>query len=86
MTASEIARLIETGIPGARVQVRGDDGRHFEALVVAEAFAGLSPVQQHRLVYQALGERMRDDSVHALSLRTMTPAQWAAAQGADEGA
>jgi acid stress-induced BolA-like protein IbaG/YrbA len=70
----EIKQLIEKGLRGARASVSGD-GQHFEAIVIAEAFAGKSMVQQHQLVYQALGEKMKSE-IHALSLRTYTPAQW----------
>lgn len=78
--AEDIQRLIETGIPGARVRVSGDDGQHFEALVVSKEFVGKSLVQQHQMVYRALGEHMRE-AIHALSLRTMTPDQHAADSG-----
>ncbi len=72
MTAEEIKRLIEAGIPGARVEVRGEDGTHFEAEVSASAFAGLSTVAQHRMVYAALGSRMGQE-IHALALKTRAP-------------
>ncbi len=61
--------MIEAGIPGAAVDVRGEDGTHFEARVVAVAFKGLNMLAQHRLVYAALGEKMGRD-IHALSLKT----------------
>jgi acid stress-induced BolA-like protein IbaG/YrbA len=81
MTRTEdIQRLIEAGIPGAQVRVVGDDGRHFEALVVSKDFVGKSLVQQHQMVYRALGEHMRE-AIHALSLRTLTPDQHAADAG-----
>ena len=54
------------------------DGQHFEALIVSEAFAGLSRVARHQLIYRALGDKMKSD-IHALSMRTLTPAEWAAA-------
>ena len=73
MTASEIKALIEAGLPGATVQVTGDDGRHFEAEVIHAGFAGKMPVAQHRLVYAALGERMGRE-IHALKLTTKAPA------------
>lgn len=63
-------------MPGARAMVRGDDGVHFEAVVVSENFAGKSLVQQHRLVYAALGGRMEREEIHALSLKTYTPDAW----------
>ncbi|HTP98744.1 MAG TPA: BolA family protein, partial [Casimicrobiaceae bacterium] len=63
------------GLPCEHVEVRGD-GTHFEAVIVSKAFEGLSRIKQHQLVYAALGERMREE-VHALSMRTLTPEQWA---------
>lgn len=74
MTPDTIRTLILQGLPGARVEVRGDDGVHFEALVVSEAFAGKLPLARHRLVYATLGERMGGE-IHALALRTLTPAE-----------
>ncbi|HXH04152.1 MAG TPA: BolA/IbaG family iron-sulfur metabolism protein [Candidatus Competibacteraceae bacterium] len=81
MQAEQIKQLIETHLPGAQVMVRGDDGRHFEAVVVSEAFAGKTLIQQHRLVYAALGGRMERDEIHALALKTYTPDAWRAQQG-----
>lgn len=69
MTKDEIKALIEAGLPGAQVIVRGDDGQHFEAEVVCAAFAGKLPLAQHRMVYATLGERMGRD-IHALQLKT----------------
>ena len=60
------------------MQVAGD-GQHWEALIVSDAFEGLSKVRQHQLVYAALGDRMREE-IHALSMTTLTPAQWASVQ------
>ena len=79
MTSEQIKNLIETGLPGAEVQVRGD-GSHFEAVVVSDAFAGLSMVQQHQRVYACLGDGMQG-AIHALSMRTYTPEKWAAISG-----
>ncbi|CDH46297.1 MAG: BolA/IbaG family iron-sulfur metabolism protein [Candidatus Competibacteraceae bacterium] len=76
MHAEEIASLIEQQLPGARATVRSDDGVHFEAVVISEVFAGKSPVQQHRLVYAALGERLKREEIHALALKTYTPDAW----------
>ncbi|WP_372715510.1 BolA family protein [Immundisolibacter sp.] len=70
-----IKKLIEQGLPDSVATVEGD-GRHFEALVVCDAFAGKRLVQQHQLVYQALAGHMHDDAIHALSLRTLTRAAW----------
>lgn len=74
MNPQEIATLIETAIPDARVTVQTADGVHFEALVVSESFQDQPRLARHRLVYDALGEKMGND-IHALSLRTLTPAE-----------
>jgi acid stress-induced BolA-like protein IbaG/YrbA len=69
MTKDEIRTLIESGLPGATATVTGDDGQHFEAEVVCPAFAGKKLLEQHRMVYLALGEKMGRD-IHALRLKT----------------
>lgn len=74
MLAEDIRKLILEGLPGATVEVRGDDGVHFEATIVSSAFAGKRTLERHRLVYSTLGERMGGE-IHALSLRTLTPAE-----------
>ncbi|MDV3239019.1 MAG: BolA family transcriptional regulator [Gammaproteobacteria bacterium] len=74
MQAHEIKQLIEAGIPGSEVTVKGD-GDHFEAIVVSEAFVGQSTVKQHQMVYGTLGDLMRAE-IHALALHTYTPEQW----------
>ena len=58
------------------IQVLGDDGTHFEAVIVSTAFVGKTMIQQHQQVYAALGDRMRSE-IHALSMKTYTPEQWA---------
>ena len=75
MLPEQIRNLIETGIPGARALVRGEDGVHFEAVVAAESFRGMSTLKQHQLVYGTLGARMGTE-IHALALRTCTPEEW----------
>ena len=77
VTPADVQNAIEAGLACEHVEVIGD-GRHFQAIVVSAAFAGLAKVRQHQLVYAALGDRMRED-VHALSMQTLTPAQWRAA-------
>ena len=66
--------LIETGLDQATVEIEGD-GHHFNAVIVSPAFAGKSRIQQHQLVYQALGDKMKAE-IHALSMRTLTPEEW----------
>ena len=72
LDAETIQKLIETGLPGARAQVSGEDGVHFEATVVSDAFRGKLPLARHRLVYATLGELM-GGAIHALALKTVTP-------------
>jgi acid stress-induced BolA-like protein IbaG/YrbA len=71
VTPESIKASIEQGLECDRVDVAGD-GHHFEALIVSPAFRGLSRIARHRLVYQAMGERMREE-VHALSMTTLAP-------------
>jgi acid stress-induced BolA-like protein IbaG/YrbA len=77
MDAAEVKRMIESGLPGAQVEVQDTTGGgdHFEALVVSPQFEGRGLVERHQLVYGALGDVMRE-RVHALALKTLTPAQY----------
>ena len=74
MDAETIRNLIEVGLPGARAEVQGEDGVHFEATVVCEAFAGKLPLARHRMVYATLGELM-GGAIPALALKTVTPSE-----------
>ncbi len=76
LTANELRDYIMNGLPCDHVEVLGDDGQHFEAVVVSPQFTGKNKVQQHQLVYLALGDRMRAE-IHALAIRTFTPDAWA---------
>ena len=76
MSPAEISQRIEAALPGAEVRVASEDGVHFSALVVAQQFEGLRAIARHQLVYRALGEAM-GGAIHALSLDTPTPAEWA---------
>jgi acid stress-induced BolA-like protein IbaG/YrbA len=71
----DVKRYIVEQLECEHVEVSGD-GHHFEAVIVSEAFRGKSRVQRHQLVYRALGDRMREE-IHALSMRTLTPEEWA---------
>ncbi len=75
-TPAEVQQYIAEGLPCQLLQVEGD-GRHFFATIVSVEFEGLSRVRRHQRVYQALGERMREQ-IHALSMKTLTPAEHAA--------
>jgi stress-induced morphogen len=74
MTALEIEQLIHAGLPEAQVAIEdlAGDGNHYRAHVVAPAFRGKSRVQQHQMVYRALGDRM-GGALHALALTTAAP-------------
>jgi len=74
VSAEQIKQWIESGMPGSRVEIDGD-GRHFQAMILSEGFAGKTRIQQHQMVYDALGDKMKAE-IHALSLRTLTPEQW----------
>lgn len=74
ITPDSVRDYIMQGLPCEHIAVEGD-GRHFQALIVSSAFEGKSMLQRHKLVYQILGERM--EKIHALSMKTLTPAQWA---------
>jgi acid stress-induced BolA-like protein IbaG/YrbA len=71
-----IEDLVRGAIDCTHVEVHGDDGVHFEAVIVSPAFAGLARVRRHQMVYAALGERMHEE-IHALSMHTLTPEEWA---------
>jgi acid stress-induced BolA-like protein IbaG/YrbA len=74
MEPNEIKTLIETGMPGASVEVDGD-GTHFEAVIVSDTFIGKTLLDRHKMVYGVLGDAMKE-RIHALSLKTYTPQQW----------
>ncbi len=73
-TPEDIERYIANGLDCEVVKVDGD-GRHFQALIVSAAFEGQSRVARHQQIYAALGDRMRQE-IHALSMRTLTPAEY----------
>jgi len=64
--------MIRDGLPDAEVRVTGEDGVHFEAVVVSPSFAGLPTIKRHRMVYATLG-RFMGNEIHALGLSTRTP-------------
>jgi acid stress-induced BolA-like protein IbaG/YrbA len=73
VTPDSIRMSIAAGIACDSIEVAGD-GQHFEAVIVSDAFRGLSRLARHRLVYAALGDRMRAE-IHALSMTTLTPGE-----------
>ena len=75
VTPEQIENYIRQGLPCDHIEVRGD-GQHFEAVIVSAEFRGKNMVQQHQTVYAVLGDRMREE-IHALSMKTFTPEDWA---------
>ena len=75
LSAQQLEAYITQNLACDYIKVLGDDGTHFEATVVSPEFVGRTMVQQHQLVYAALGDRMRAE-IHALSMRTLTPEAW----------
>lgn len=79
-TTDEIRSYIAAGLACEHLEIDGD-GRHFFATIVAPEFEGLSRIRRHQRVYAALGDRMREQ-IHALSMKTLTPAEFAAERAA----
>ena len=79
MTAEDLKSIIAAGLACDHIALEGD-GRHWFATIVSPAFEGKRLIQRHQLVYATLGQKMHTDEVHALSMKTLTPAEWAAQQ------
>ena len=77
MNAEQIKQLIAAGLACEHLELEGD-GRHWFATIVSPQFEGKRPIARHQMVYATLGSRMQSDEVHALSMKTLTPAEWAA--------
>ncbi len=75
MDTQEITRLIESGMPGGKVQVTSPDNTHFEAIVISDAFEGKRAIARHQMIYQCLGKLMGNE-IHAMSIRAHTSAEW----------
>jgi acid stress-induced BolA-like protein IbaG/YrbA len=79
-TPDDVRSLIAAGLPCQHLAVEGD-GEHFFATIVAAEFEGLSRIRRHQRVYATLGDKMRAE-IHALSMKTLTPAEWHATDAA----
>ena len=77
MNSQELQSIISSSLACEHIDVSGD-GRHWYATIVSPAFEGLRAIQRHQRVYATLGSRLQTDEVHALSMKTYTPAEWAA--------
>ena len=76
MTADQLEAIIASQLPCQHLSVEGD-GRHWYATIVSTQFEGLRLIQRHQKVYATLGQKMQTDEVHALSMKTYTPSEWA---------
>ena len=77
MTSEELKSLISRGLPCEHIELSGD-GQHWYATIVSSSFEGQRLIQRHKQVYATLGGRIQTNEVHALSMKTFTPAEWAA--------
>lgn len=77
MQIETLKQLIESGLPGSEVTIDGD-GTHFNALIICPTFANQSRIKRQQMVYDTVRTHLLDGSLHALSLKTLTPAEWQA--------
>ena len=75
MTADELKSIISDGLNCTHCELEGD-GRHWYATIVSDAFEGKRPIARHQMVYATLGTKIKTDEVHALSMKTLTTAEW----------
>ncbi len=82
VTPDQVEAMIKTQLPDAHIQVQDltGGGDHYQAIVVSALFEGKTLVQQHQLVYAAVGEAMATEAIHALALKTYTPQTWQTAR------
>ena len=76
MTSEELQTIIASGLPCEHIELSGD-GQHWYATIVSSSFEGQRLIQRHQKVYATLGGRIQTNEVHALSMKTFTPAEWA---------
>ena len=81
ISTSQVESMIRTAMPDAEVKIQDltGGGDHYQAIVVSSAFEGKSLIQQHQMVYRSVGQAMSSEAIHALSLKTYTPQDWAEA-------
>jgi acid stress-induced BolA-like protein IbaG/YrbA len=77
MTSEELQSIISASLPCEHIELSGD-GQHWYATIVSSSFEGQRLIQRHQKVYATLGGRIQTNEVHALSMKTFTPAEWAA--------
>lgn len=75
LNPKDIEKIIQKNMECEFIEVKGDDGTHFEAIIVSSSFENMTPVKQHQKVYKALDGMMKAE-IHALSIKTFTTSQW----------
>jgi acid stress-induced BolA-like protein IbaG/YrbA len=75
MDAATVKALLQAHLDDCEFQVQGE-GNHYDILAIGSVFDGLRPVKKQQLVYAALSEQIADGSIHAVNIRTYTPAEW----------
>ncbi|NJO41938.1 MAG: BolA family transcriptional regulator [Cyanobacteria bacterium CRU_2_1] len=80
VSPSQVEAMIKAGLPDAQVQVQDltGGGDHYQVVVISSQFEGKRLIQQHQLVYGSLQQAMTSEAVHALTMKTYTPQEWAA--------
>lgn len=76
MHAKEIQQLIETHLTDCTAIVEGEDGVHFTATIISPDFAGKNRIEKQKMIYAALGDRIQNGTIHALSIKALTPEEW----------
>jgi len=75
MQVEEVKTMLEAGLPAAEVRVSGD-GSHFDVVVISEEFEGKSMVQEQRMVFATLGDKITSGAIHAINIKAYTPDEW----------
>jgi len=83
MNSDEIKALIEAGIPDAKIYIAGD-GCNVKVVAISHEFEGKSLIAQQRMVYDSIGDKITTGIIHALSIKSYTPAQWEAVPNKNE--
>jgi acid stress-induced BolA-like protein IbaG/YrbA len=81
MDAATVKVLLQTHLDECEFHVQGE-GNHYDIVAIGAVFEGLRPVKKQQLIYAALHEQIADGSIHAVNIRTYTPAQWQASSPA----
>jgi acid stress-induced BolA-like protein IbaG/YrbA len=76
MQPEDVKAMVEAGLPGAEVIAKSEDGSHFDVIVVSAEFEGKSMVDEQRMVFAALGDKITSGEIHAINIKAYTPDEW----------